>query len=162
VTQDGKTVRLSSMKEKVYLAFLCSTESEGTSDPLPGLVRDLAKEFSGRPDLGLVMFSATPEQDTPERRREFLARYGIADQGWLFLTANPEKLRAYLRRFFRLYTVMPDVPSAKVLNARHDTRVVLVDRKANIRGYYRLLDPEHGADYAKALRQHLAYILDHP
>jgi cytochrome oxidase Cu insertion factor (SCO1/SenC/PrrC family) len=161
-TQDGKTVRLSSMKEKVYLTFLCSAEAEGTSDPLPGAVLKVAKEFAGRPDFGIVIFSATPEKDTPEQRRAFLARHGLADQGWLFLSTEPEKLNRYLRRFLRLYSVMPDIAGVKSTNVRHDTRVVLVDRKANIRGYYRLLDPEHGPEYAAALRQHLAYVLDNP
>jgi cytochrome oxidase Cu insertion factor (SCO1/SenC/PrrC family) len=172
-TQDGTAFRLSSMKEKVYLAFLCSAPPVGESadksalDPLPALVREATKDFAQRPDFGVILFSATPSEDTPERMKGYLAQHGIADAGWNFLTAAPDTLIPYLLRYLRLYPVMPALPGTDpkaipTTGPRHDTRVVLIDRKANIRGYYRLLDPKDGAAYATALRQHLAYVLDNP
>jgi len=160
-SQTGETVRLSTMKGKVYLAALFSAQSEGISDPLPGLVQNIAKDFAARPDFGVVAFSATPEVDKPPAIQDFLKRHGLTDAGWLFLTADPETINRYVKRYFRLYPVMPDDHSV-LTGPKHDTRVVIVDRKANIRGYYRLLDPAKGAAYTDALRQHLAYVLDHP
>jgi len=161
VSQTGETVRLSTMKGKVYLAALFSAQSAGTSDPLPALVQTIARDFASRPDFGVVAFSATPEVDQPPAMDDFLKRHGLADAPWLFLTAEPETMNRYVKRYFRLYPVMPGDHSA-TSGPKHDTRVVIVDRKANIRGYYRLLDPAKGEAYTEALRQHLAYVLDNP
>ncbi len=158
---DGKPFRLSSMKGKVYLAALVSAQDGGTPAAFPAAIEEVAKDYGSRDDFGVVLFSATPEQDKPEMMQAFLARNGLTESGWRFLAGQPEPLTKYVKRFLRLYPEMPTEAAAPSA-VRHDTRVVLVDRKANIRGYYRVLDPEKGGEYIATLRTHLAYVLENP
>jgi protein SCO1/2 len=161
VAEDGSRFRLSSMKGKVYLAALCSAQEGATPPAFPGMIQDVAKDHADRKDFGVVLFSATPERDTPPAMQAFLARNGLSQAGWRFLSGESEALARYVKRYLRLYPVMPEqaaLPSA----VRHDTRVVLVDRKANIRGYYRILDPDQGTEYLATLRMHLSHVLENP
>lgn len=157
----GNPFRLSSMKGKVYLAALISAQDGATPEALPAAIQDVAKAYGGREDFGVVIFSATPEKDTVESMRAYLESQGLAGAGWHFFTADPEALTKYVKRFLRLYPEMPTEAAAPSA-VRHDTRVALVDRKANIRGYYRVLDPEKGGEYIATLRTHLAYVLENP
>ncbi len=159
--QDGTPFRLSNMKGKVYLAALVSAQDGATPAEFPSAIQEAAKEHGGRDDFGVVVFSATPEKDTPEQMQAFLARNGVTESGWRFLTGEPEALIKYVKRFLRLYPEMPKEAAAPSA-VQHDTRVVLIDRKANIRGYYRVVDPEKGAEYVATLRTHLAYVLENP
>lgn len=161
VDETGKPFHLSEMKGKVYLVALCSAQPGVTPPSLIPLIREVSKDQAGRQDFGVVLFSATPGADTPDAMRALLQGQGISGDNWRFVTAPPETLERFVKRYLRLYPEMPAtaaVPGA----ARHDTRVVLVDRKANIRGYYRLLDPAQGADYATTLRTHLLHVLENP
>lgn len=161
ISADGSTFQLSSMKGKVYLAALVSAQPGVTADALVTALTDIGSSFAGREDFGVVVFSATPEKDTPEAMTEFGERHHLPKSGWHFLTADPETLTRYVKRYFRLHPVMPQNAAGDTAEP-HDTRVVLVDRKANIRGYYRVVDPEHGQEYRDTLRTHLTYVLDNP
>jgi len=161
--QDGQPVSLSAFKGKVYLAVLFSTTDAGAADPRPPRLRALAEEMQGRAEFGgIVAFSATPDTDTPERMRAWLERVGWSGAPFPVrcLTAPADVSAPFLKRYLRLYPELPEIPPGHPVP--HDTRIVLVDRKANVRGYYRVLDPARGEEYWQALSQHLIHVLDHP
>jgi hypothetical protein len=161
--QDGRAVRLSSFKGQVYLAILFSAGERGAADPRPQRLRVLAEEFRGRADFGgLVAFSATPESDSPDLMRGWLERAGWTggDLPARCLSAPADVSAPFLKRYLRLYPELPEIPPGHPVP--YDSRIVLVDRKANVRGYYRVLDAARGEDYWEALRVHLRHVLDHP
>jgi len=82
----------------VILSFMytsCTTNCATLAATLSQVQRDLG------PEAGKVRFvsvSIDPDQDTPARMREFLAKHG-AKPGWLFLTGTLQQSEAVQRAF---------------------------------------------------------------
>lgn len=84
-------------------------------------------------EVRFVSFTVDPERDTPEVLSDYAATYGALEDRWFFLTGGREALNR-LASSFRMSAV--DDPNS------HSIRLVLVDGKGDIRGYYNPIDPE--------------------
>jgi protein SCO1/2 len=76
----------------------------------------------------LVSFTVDPEHDTPAVLASYASRYQAEPGRWFFLTGDAAKLNALARDAFKLNSVDGTMT--------HSTRLVLVDRRGQIRGYY--------------------------
>ncbi len=161
VNRDGSRVRLSGMKGNVFVAsYLFTTCPMGCSG-IAVKLSEIHETFSDDPRFKLVSFSVDPTGDTPEMTDEFLNRLNVGIDDWWYLTGEEEAIRQYMLEFFQLHpTKKVDDPAIKFV---HDMRVVLVDGKANIRGYYQLLHPQEEfatANYQR-LKADIQYLLEH-
>jgi protein SCO1 len=97
VTQDGKTLNFYDdvIKGKiVVISFIytsCPDICPLTTARLTQ-VEDKLGEFLGR-DLFFVSITVDPENDTPEKLKQFSQAFGTG-KGWLFLTGKPADIRA--------------------------------------------------------------------
>jgi protein SCO1/2 len=90
-------------------------------------------------DIHFVSFTVDPEKDTPEVLREYAEKLHAQPQRWDFLTGSRDAIYALSRDGFKL-GVSDGSEEAGV--PIHSTRVVLVDRKGTIRGYYDAMAPD--------------------
>jgi protein SCO1 len=97
VTQDGKTLKFYDdvIKGKIVLISFIYTNCPDIC-PLTTArltqVEDQLGDVVGR-DIFFVSITVDPERDTPERLKEFATAFDVGP-GWLFLTGNPEDIRA--------------------------------------------------------------------
>ncbi len=160
VNRDGKPARLSQLKGKVYVASYLFTTCPMGCLGIAAKLSEIHGEFGDDPRFQLVSFSVDPSGDTPEMTDEFLNRMNVGIDDWWYLTGEGEAIPRYMLEFFQLYpTKKVDDPNIKFL---HDMRVVLVDGKANIRGYYQLLhgDAKMAEQEFEHLRRDIHYILE--
>lgn len=109
---------------KIWIAdFIYST----CTGPCPRMSR-LMKEAQENTSARLVSFTVDPARDTPEVLAAYAKRYAADPARWTFLTGSRETLHRLKREAFRL----GDVDGS--LN--HSTRLVLIDARGRIRGYY--------------------------
>jgi cytochrome oxidase Cu insertion factor (SCO1/SenC/PrrC family) len=91
---------------------------------------DLEREF-GKQGVKFVAITCDPENDTPERLREYAQLYNAPEDSWYFLTGD----LLYTRRIAgEVYGVALDRKS-------HVERFILVDQNGKIRGHYSWADP---------------------
>lgn len=95
-----------------------------------GTLQKKCESFSPTP--WLVSFTVDPETDTPERLREYARRYGADPARWMFLTGNAQAVQKTLTDGFKVSAVKPEGQS----DIFHSNKVVLVDRRGRVRGYY--------------------------
>jgi protein SCO1/2 len=128
----GAPLRLEDLKGKVWLADFIYTTCPGPCPMLTSRFSSLQGSLLKHDDVRLVSISINPAHDTPEVLREY-ARHFHASDGWLFLTGEPNKVRALVTGGF-MQTVIdqPGEPMPIV----HSTRLVLVDRAGVIRAFY--------------------------
>ncbi|MFK8113724.1 MAG: SCO family protein [Rubripirellula sp.] len=88
-------------------------------------LQELQDEFAGQ-GVRFVAISVDPETDTPERLREYAARFGADKDQWLFMTGD----LTYIRR------VGAEVFMQHADKKVHSERFVLVDAKGAIEGFY--------------------------
>ena len=91
-------------------------------------MRQVQQASSSMPEVTLVSFTVDPEHDTPAALAEYAARHHAKPERWRFLTGSREALDHLTRDGFKLGNVDGQLV--------HSTRLVLLDRKARIRGYY--------------------------
>ena len=90
-------------------------------------------------DVHLVSVSVDPDKDTPEVLRGYAERLHAQPGRWDFLTGSKAAIYNLSRDGFKLAV---DDGSAEEGVPVHSTRIVLVDRRGTIRGYYDALAPD--------------------
>jgi protoheme IX farnesyltransferase len=127
--QSGQTFSSAELKGKVWVADFIFTDCTG---PCPRMSTLFSKLQEADPELRLVSFTVDPDNDTPPTLTAYAKRYGATPR-WVFLTGEEAALKHVREEAFKL----GDMGSAMA----HSTRVVLVDQKMRIRGFYDSADP---------------------
>jgi protein SCO1 len=154
----GETVTRDDLLGKVWVASFVFTRCNGPCPQVTATMAQLQAAFAGLPDVRLVTFTVDPAHDDPRELAEYARRYGADPQRWLFLTGPEDRIYELVNKQFHVLAKPNEgedrKPGAEVM---HDPRLVVVDRRGHIRGYYqgvrdtRLPDPE--ADYEANVRR---------
>jgi len=127
-----------SLQGKVWVASFVYTTCKASCPMLTAQVKRLSKSLPAGQDYALVSFSVDPKKDTPEALRKYAVDCGADDPRWHFLTGATADLKALISDGFKLVAG----PDDQALDARkdpeilHSTKLVLVDKHGDVRGYY--------------------------
>ncbi len=135
--RSGRTVELSELAGRVWVANFVFTQCPGPCLLLSQRMSRLQESLQDRPDVRLVSFSVDPENDTPEVLTDYAKRWQADPHRWLFLTGDKTDLYHLIKDGFKLAVDggdQPDSPDPGIIT--HSLRFVLVDRQGRIRGYY--------------------------
>jgi protein SCO1/2 len=105
--------------------------------------------------IRLVSFSVDPEHDTPVVLSEYAARQGVDLSTWTFATGDHATISRTAVEGFKMALEGRFDASAPEGGILHGSHLVLVDKSAVIRGFYRTDDPAEMARLlsdAKGLR----------
>ena len=87
--------------------------------------------------VALVTFSVDPETDTPEKLHAYARRFRASPYRWNFLTGELTSIEKTVVKGFKLAMGREKIEGGENLfNIFHSERLVLVDQKSQIRGYY--------------------------
>ena len=137
--QDGRAVALADLEGQVWVADLIFTTCSGPCLRMTSQLYQVQEAVKGEAGVHLVSISVDPDRDTPERLTWY-AGQALADPArWTFLTAPMETVRATATKGLKL--VVESGVEGEQLGILHSDRLVLVDQKLQIRGYYDGLDP---------------------
>lgn len=144
VERSGKQVALADLKGKIWIANFIYTNCPDTCPVQSAQMKELQAQFIGEKDLRLVSITVDPKRDTPKVLSEYANRFQANPELWFFLTGEKEMIYRLAQEGFRLGAV--EIPHEKRpasgATHTHSPRFVLVDRKAQIRGYYPGTDAE--------------------
>ncbi len=135
VDAQGAPLGSAELAGQVWIASFFFTRCPSICPLLMTRVASLQKRFreAGIDSIRLVSITVDPAHDTPERLREAAPRYGVDETRWQLVTGPLERVRALLTAGFK-------VPGAEGIGTDgdipHTAKVVLVDGKGQIRGYY--------------------------
>jgi protein SCO1/2 len=132
VDHAGEKVTLESLRGKVWVADFISMQETKTSDDMSktlSRVRYRARNLSHA--FHLVTITIDPTRDDLAQRAKYAARFSASTATWQFLGGGEEDVKAALRSFQVTIDASPDVAEF----ARRE-RIVLVDQRGKIRGYY--------------------------
>ena len=173
----GRQVTRADLRGKVWIVDFFYTECPDTCPLQSANMARLQDALAQAPDVRLVSISVDPEHDTPEVLAAYATRYGADPHRWLFLTGAKDAIYRLAIDGFHLGIVDRDAhawrgtgdgrawfgpvsawahaspnPDRKLI---HSSRFVLVDRRAQIRGYY------HGTDWESLdrLRENVKIVL---
>lgn len=150
----GEPASRTDLLGKVWIASFIFTRC---AEECPAMMRaevKLQRQLPVRDDLKLVSFSVDPEYDTPARLRAYAEMFGADRSRWWFLTGDKTLIYRLAIEGFRLSTMEADLENEVPI--LHSSKLVLVDRRGLIRGYYDSMDEEELRQLARDARRLLA------
>lgn len=157
--RSGKKVSREDLKGKVWVGSFVFSRCTGPCPQVSATMARLQKELDlkNSPDLRLVTFTVDPDADTPNELKNYANRFQADAERWLFLTGMPEaEMHKLLKEGFKVTAQRAEKPKAGD-EFDHSSRIVVVDKAGNIRGYFDGLrvasNPDGEADFAENLKQ---------
>jgi len=136
--QNGQPFGSAQLSGKVWIADFIYTTCPGPCPMISSRMSELQKPLE-KTDAHLVSFSVDPEKDTPEVLRGYAEKLQAEPGRWDFLTGAKSAVFKLSHDGFKL--AVSDGSDAQGIPV-HSTRMVLIDRHAQIRGYYDATEPE--------------------
>ena len=118
----------SHVEGQVWVANFVFTRCQG---PCPMLTQKMGKlndKFKDNANVRFVTVTVDPEHDTPEVLQKYGKKFGADFQSWQFLTGDLKTVAKVMTEEFKL-GYAEDI-------MMHSDRMVLIDPKKQIRGYY--------------------------
>lgn len=137
--RSGRQVGLAQLRGTIWVADFIYTSCEDTCPLQTAEMAKLQDELSAQKAVKLLSFSVDPEKDTPSVLSEYAARHKADADRWLFLTGRQQEMKNLVQNGFRLSAATASTDPGVIL---HSPRFVLIDRQAQIRGYYDSRDKE--------------------
>jgi cytochrome oxidase Cu insertion factor (SCO1/SenC/PrrC family) len=135
--QDGQVVRRSDLLGKVWVASFLFTRCNTLCPQISGSLARLQTELTGREGVLLVSFSVDPEHDTPSVLKDYAQRFGADPRRWRLLTGARDKIYHLIQTSFQLGVAQNQGTARTPGNeVTHSPRLVLVDKRGHIRGYF--------------------------
>ena len=136
--QNGRAFGSAQLAGKIWIADFIYTTCPGPCPMISSRMSELQKPLE-KTDVHLVSFSVDPDKDKPEVLRGYAERLQAEPGRWDFLTGPKSAIYKVSHDGFKL--AVSDGSDAQGIPV-HSTRMVLVDRHGEIRGYYDATEPE--------------------
>lgn len=135
---DSKGFDSQALAGKVWIASFVFTRCKNSCPMLTQQMRRLSESLPAGPDFALVSFSVDPDKDSPQVLKQYAQSLGANDPRWAFLTGPKAALKTLIEGGFKLSAEPGELQSDARGNPDivHSTKLVLVDRRGVIRGYY--------------------------
>ena len=130
----GQPFGSASLRGKVWVADFFFTSCPGTCLMLSKRMKEIHGALAKDQNVRFVSISTDPANDTPEVMTKYAESLG-ADSRWAFVTGPRDTVFDLSIKGFKLALVEADSVYEKE-KFIHSTKLVLVDRKGWIRGYY--------------------------
>jgi protein SCO1 len=132
INQDGKAFGFSQLRGKIWIADFIYTSCPGPCPMISSRMSELQTPLE-KTDVRLVSFTVDPGKDTPQVLRGYAEKLQAEPGRWDFLTGPQSTIYNLSRNGFKL--AVSDGSDEKGIPV-HSTRMILVDRHGDIRGYY--------------------------
>ncbi len=129
--QNGQPFGTSQLRGKIWIADFVYTTCPGPCPMISSRMSETQKPLRDT-DVKLVSFSVDPEHDTPPILRDYAEKLSAQPGRWEFLTGDKATIYRLSRDGFKLAIGAGETAGQPM----HSTRVILVDRRGAIRGYY--------------------------
>lgn len=130
--QDGQPFGSAQLAGKIWIADFIYTTCPGPCPMISSRMSELQKPLENT-GVHFVSFTVDPARDTPEVLRSYAATLQAEPGRWDFLTGPQATIYNLSRNGFKL--AVSDGSQEKGIPV-HSTRMILVDRHGQIRGYY--------------------------
>ena len=131
---NGKLITKEDLLGKVWVSTFVFTHCTGQCPLIVFEAQRIQKALHLKENFRMLSISVDPERDTPDELAAYAKKVGADPYKWFFATGSKEDIQAFIQNGFRL-TAMDDGGDAGQ-DILHSSKVVLVDHRGKIRGYY--------------------------
>lgn len=136
VDQNGQVFDRHALEEGLSVADFIFTHCRSTCPRLTAHMQGLQARLSDVPNAQFLSVSVDPTNDTPEVLKAYMTKNELSEANWRFVTGEEQAIRDVVLNGFKLGLAEGnDQPDTEAI--MHANHFVLVDDKAQVRGYYR-------------------------
>jgi protein SCO1/2 len=132
INQDGQPFGSANLTGKIWIADFIYTTCPGPCPMISSRMSEMQKPLE-KTDVHFVSFTVDPDKDNPARLRQYADRLRAQPGRWDFLTGPKSTIYDLSTQGFKLAASENGGDQGQPM---HSTRMVLVDRYGQIRGYY--------------------------
>lgn len=154
--RDGRTVTDESLRGKVWVASFVFTHCDGPCPKVTATMAALQKSLglARRDDVRLVTFTVDPDRDQPKALQTYADGFHADPDKWLFLTGRKKEIHRLLIEGFKVGVVEKPADKKKPGDEfDHSTRLVVVDQRGHIRGYFQGLPLREGEEWQQQFEE---------
>lgn len=140
--QEGDPFGTPQLRGRIWVANFIFTRCAGTCPTQTAQMRRLQEKLQSHPRgdrIVLVSTSVDPEHDTPEVLKDYGRKAGADLEQWHFLTGTRDAIWELSKDGFKL--AVGENPGNAAMPLFHSPKLVLVDPRGRIRGFYDGLTP---------------------
>ena len=127
-SSENRTVSNEDLKGKIWVFNLMQTDCKGPCALMTHHMSQLHLFFLKKPLVHFVSLTINPENDSFEALNKFAKGYHSDSSKWSFLTGSKENIQSFAAESLKL--------PLNFKTNHYSTRLVLIDSKGNIRGYF--------------------------
>lgn len=142
--QVGQVITLANLRGQPWVADVIFTRCAGPCPKLSSQMSRLQTALTGKARVQLVSLTADPQHDTPQVLERYGQRYSNESRHWWFLTGDRSQIQRVAVQGLKLAagesTTAVTQPGEDLFI--HSTKLVLIDRAGQVRGYYDGTEPD--------------------
>jgi len=148
--RSGRQVSRDDLKGQVWIAAFFFTRCPGPCTKISGAMARMQHELAQYQNVRLVSFSVDPQYDSPEVLQKYGERFQADPARWYFLTGDRATIWDLSRKCFHM-AVEENKDTARQAgdDVMHGTRLALVDKHGQVRGYYDVSEEARLAELRK-------------
>jgi len=131
--QNGTISGSNELKGKIYVADFFFTHCFSICPKMTTELKRVQDQFAGNDRLKLISISVDPKRDSAARLKIYMKRYEADPAMWTMYTGDKKEIYQLARKGFFITAVEGDGGPQDFI---HSEKLVLVDTKRRIRGYY--------------------------
>jgi cytochrome oxidase Cu insertion factor (SCO1/SenC/PrrC family) len=140
--QDGRPFDSGSLKGKVWVGSFFFTNCPGACWRMNRALAEL-QQTNPSSDARFVSITCDPDDDTPPVLAKYAEHFQAERPRWTFLTGDMDLIRRIGNEMFHV----------AVEHETHSDRAFIVDRKGEVRGRFRMTEPEQVEMFKQLLAQ---------
>ncbi|MGB5702909.1 MAG: SCO family protein [Polyangiales bacterium] len=137
VDQNEQAFTRDTMEGELWVSAFVFTHCKSTCPRLTAHMKGLQTRVSDVSSANFVSVSVDPRNDTPEVIKAYMTKNELDERNWRFVTGDEEAIRHVVVEGFKVPIGDEDSRAAGSDEIMHSNSFVLVDEKAQVRGYYR-------------------------
>lgn len=132
--QENKKVSDKDVQGKIYVADFFFTRCGSICPKMTSQLTRVQEAFKDEPGINILSFTIDPEHDSVEVLKNYATQYNATPGKWHFLTGNKHAIYHLGEKGFKI--PVGEEGEAVTPDYFHSSRLMLVDKKGRIRGYY--------------------------
>ena len=152
VKQDGAAVKISDLKNKVWVAAQYYTSCPMCAARNANSLVGVYNEFRDEDDFQVVCFSVDPEEDTQEKLQKMTENLSVDPSNWWFVKADQKPLWEYMRhemKFGDIRERKDPIEAAAKGKWSHDLGILVFRGNTLVKKWHERLPPEALSEVVK-------------
>jgi protein SCO1 len=150
LNQDGNLRTLADWKDKIVVVDFFFTHCPVICPKITASMKRVQQEYSTDSSIRFASITVDPERDSSMQLKKHIRRFDLDEHNWDLLTGDKKEIYRLARNSFMVVATDGDGGPADFI---HSDKLVLIDTKQRIRGYYDGTDEKEANKLLKDIKK---------